>query len=176
MAKPQKVPGYRYLFRRGGVLVFRRGVPEYALPLFGKGEEHVSFDTGDLKIALPLWAEEVSKFNAKLLRAKAQRAKSLGLPTPRRVPSYVEIEEAVRKSLAERLARNEVDHIFDAADEVVEDYKVQLARQGEDVDEGLKRTGSGPSTTTIWIAEALIDEHDWDVRPDTSSYRYLIRI
>lgn len=71
MAKPQKVPGYRYLFRRGGVLVFRRGVPDYARPLFGKGEEHVSFDTGDLRIALPLWAEEVSKFNAVLLRAKA---------------------------------------------------------------------------------------------------------
>jgi len=176
MAKPQKVPGYRYLFRRGGVLVFRRGVPAYALSLFGKGEEHVSFDTGDLKIALPLWAEEVAKFNAKVLCARAQRAKSLGLPTPRRVPSNIEIEEAVRHSLAERLGRNEVDHLFDADDAAVEDYKAQLARHGEDVDEGLTRNGAGPGTTTIWMAEALIDEHDWDIRPATSPYRYLIRI
>lgn len=176
MAKPQKVPGHRYLFRRGGVLVFRRAVPKYALSLFGKGEEHVSFETGDLAIALPLWAEEVSKFNVKLAQAKAKRARSIGRPTQRRVPSNIEIEEAVRKSLAERLHRNEADYVMEASDADVDGYIAELLRHGQDVDEGLKRNGTGPATTTVWIAEALIDEHDWDVRPDTPTYRYLVRI
>lgn len=82
----------------------------------------------------------------------------------------------MRQSLASRLGRNEAGHLFEESDAVVEDYKVQLARHGEDVDEGLKRNGTGPSTTTVWIAEAIIEEREWDIRPDTSAYRYLVRI
>ena len=87
MAKPATVPEYRYLFRRGGVLIFRRGVPEYARAIFGKGEAHVSFDTGDLRDALPQWAEEVANFNALLVRAKSGRAAAALTPALRTTSS-----------------------------------------------------------------------------------------
>jgi len=175
MAKPVKVPGYRYLFRRGSVLIFRRGVPEYARAIFGKGEAHVSFDTGDLRDALPRWAEEVANFNALLVRAKSGRAAPALTPALRCTPANIEIEEAVRRMLADRLERNEVDRVLEASDEAVEEFKLVLGWQATDIEEGLKRNGAGPSLSTVWMAEALIEENAWDVEPNTPAYRHLIR-
>lgn len=170
------VKGIRYLNLRSGTYVFRRGVPSYARAQFeGRLEVNETLETGNLTDARARMIEKIADFDARIARARNERAMKDGRPAPRRVPANVEIEEVVRQALADRLGRNELDHLFDSSDNVVEDYKAQLARHAEDVAEGLKRGGSGPNITSIWFAEALIAENGWDIHPNTSAYRHLLR-
>src|SRR5690606_5583751 len=51
-----------------------------------------------------------------------------------------------------------------------------IERQSQDVKAGMQIGGRGPTTSTQWIAEALIIENGWDIYPDTLTHGYLLRM
>ena len=70
----QAVKGYRYLYRRGGSYIFRRGVPEYASEEFsGKGEACETLDAKSLDEAKYEILGEIKLFNERIAAAKRRQ-------------------------------------------------------------------------------------------------------
>ncbi|MGB3794790.1 MAG: DUF6538 domain-containing protein, partial [Alteraurantiacibacter sp.] len=101
------VKGYRYLYRRGDQLYFRRRVPLSARAAFQSREEvQKSLGTGTVAEARHLLAIEVAAFDKMIADAAGQPvADALRHIAPGDQPNRVEMEEAVRKWLTARFER-----------------------------------------------------------------------
>lgn len=126
----ERVKGHRYLYRRQGALYFRRVVPLDVLPAFGgRTEVWLSLETGDVRDAIKPLAEEATKFNRSLIAARRSKSPVDASPLPTHVPLRIEMEEAVREVLAERLVRAHTDYSRPedavAADDLVNALKYQ---------------------------------------------------
>lgn len=174
MANFVKVPGVRYLAWRGASLYFRRGVPQYARPYFGnRSEVQVSFGPCTLADARYRLAREIGAFEHTLHIAKRASANAAGQSIILRLPSNVEIDEAVRAWLAARLetAKSSLSVGADA-----EAALIDLERQREDVKAGAALTSNEFALTTEWIAEHLISENGWDIHLGTPEHGRLLRM
>lgn len=101
------VKGHRYLCRRGEQLYFRRRVPLTARAAFdGREGVQKSLGTGNIAEARHLLAIEVATFD-KLIAETAGKpvTDAVRQIVPRKQPSRVKMEEAVRKWLAGRVER-----------------------------------------------------------------------
>lgn len=172
----EQVKGHRYLYRRGGQLVFRRGVPERARPAFGgRCEVQKSLGTGSLAEARHLLSRELAKFEKVLSAATGVRSPADVLDPPKREPSGQEVEEGVRRWFAERAERatQEADAVSDedCAAALTRDYKVasQSAAEGT-------RLGNASTMMTDWIVEALTERFGWQIAAGNPLHRRLTRL
>lgn len=176
----EKVKGHRYLYRREGMLYFRRVVPLDVREAFGGFTEvWLSLEVGDVRDAIKPLAEEVTKFNKRLIAARrgVSNDAAPASPAPPAVPLRIEIEEAVREVLAERLAREHTD--FSSPEEKADgdEHVAALAFQAETITQSLKLGSTvEPSLTTEWMAESLIERFRWDLPKSHPDYRFLLRL
>lgn len=173
----EKVKGHRYLFRRAGLLYFRRGVPKDVRDAFGgRREVWVALDTGDERDAVKPLAEEVTSFNKCLIAARRLTSPTT-VPAPPAVPLRIEIEEAVREVMAERLARAHTDYSRPEDAAAGAELATTLKYQAKFIKKSLK-PGSEvePSLTTEWMAESLIERFRWDLPKTHPEYRFLLRL
>lgn len=172
----ERVKDHRYLYRREGLLYFRRGVPKDVRAAFGgRREVWAALDTSDVREARHAMAKHLADFDNCL--STARRTKSpVAVQNPLRVPSRIEIEEAVREVLAERLVREHTDYSSPDAEGAGVDLVGALSFQEKAITDSLKLgSRAGPSLSTEWMAEALIDRFGWELPKTHPEYRFLLR-
>jgi integrase len=172
----ERVKGHRYLYRRGGQLVFRRGVPKRARSSFGgRCEIQKSLGTGSLSEARHLLSRELAAFDKALSAAIGVRSPTEVLEPTTRQPSTLEVEEGVRLWFAERVGRleEEADAIGD------EQRAVALARDykalSQNVASGV-RIGGENVLMTQWIVEKLMERFGWRIAAGNRLHRRLTKL
>ena len=172
----ERVKDQRYLYRRGGFLYFRRSVPKDVRAAFGgRREVWVALETADLREARHLMTKQLAEFDNCLSTARGTKS-PVAVQKPLRVPLRIEIEEAVREVLAERLVREHTDYSSPDAGAAGVDLVGALSLQEKTIADSLKLgSRAGPSLSTEWMAEALIDRFRWDLPKAHPEYRFLLR-
>ena len=170
----QQVAGYKYLYRKQGILRFRRAVPSDARHAFGgKSEVSVSFHTGSVSEARGGWADEIKKFDRRLAIARAGVANPSS-PTPEPVTAQL-IDEAVRDWLSTR-KEHAAARDFGRDDPDIVGNLTSDAAYGDLLRSSLT-PGPGPKRReweTEWIAEHLIRQNGWHIDPSDGLYRHLL--
>jgi integrase len=163
----KKVRGADYLYARNGVFYFRRGVPADALAAFGKTEVIKSLGTRELSVARHLVADELRGFESIL-------AENRGLVSPIEqatrsmfVPSWADIEAAVRKWLLERDERLH-GHSLAVGEWDAEEEEVRIRDERAALDHFTKNPRN--ELDAQWIAEHLLEEYGWEVAPTSKLF------
>ncbi len=174
----KRVKSHRYLYRRGDMFYFRKGVPDAAVEAFGgRREVQVSLHTSTLAEARHALIVEIDKFEAQL-------ATTTGAATPKtvlefsraRVPTKQEIEEKARAWLELRASRLFVGDL--SGEEGLargRSHLADLEAYSNNVAQGIAFGASGAALTTSWIAESLTEDCGWHIDPGSELWRHLIR-
>lgn len=183
-----RVKDHKYLYRRGDQFYFRRKVPkglEWAFD--GKPQLAISLKTTSKSDARHELAKADAYFERKIAEARGKRPSDAvvqiaGASSGRQngaadlvKPSKVEVEEAVRKWLAQR-----VDRVASGNAPALRDVAgaAELSVHEKAVQTGLQGGATEPSQTTVWIAEAIAAECQrsdrWLIEPGTDLWQHLI--
>ncbi|OYX66146.1 MAG: hypothetical protein B7Y88_04390 [Sphingomonadales bacterium 32-64-17] len=155
------VKGYRYLYRRGDQLCFRRRVPLNARSAFdGKEEVQKSLGTSTIAEARHLLAIEVATFDKMIADAAGKPvADAVRQIVPSKKPSAIEMEEAVRKWLSERVERGMNSELASTSPDDVQQVWDGLQVQVENVKQGIcAYTGARVNEITQLRAEDVKNE------------------
>ena len=172
------VKGYRYLYRRGDQLYFRRRVPLNANAAFdGREEVQRSLGTGNIAEARHLLAIEVAAFDKNV-------ADAAGLPitealrqiVPRGQPTAIELEEIVRRWLARRLERAAESELAPTDSGAAKRLRDGLVGHSENVQRGISLGADQPAITTIWLAESVCEAEGWKIERGSSLWLQLVRL
>lgn len=172
------VKGHRYLCRRGEQLYFRRRVPLSARAAFdGREEVQKSLGTGNIAEARHLLAIEVAIFD-KLIAETAGKpvTDAVRQIVPRRQPSRVEMEEAVRKWLAGRVERALHSELASADPDGAQQLWNGLQAQAENVKQGIGLGSLEPAITTTWLVEDICEAEGWEIEQGSSLWHQLLRL
>ena len=172
------VKGHRYLCRRGEQLYFRRRVPLSARAAFnGREEVQKSLGTGNLAEARHLLAIEVATFD-KLIAETAGKpvTDAVRQIVPRRQPSRVEMEEAVRKWLEGRVERALHSELASADQDGAQQLWNGLQAQVENVKQGIGLGSREPAITTTWLVEDICEAEGWEIEQGSSLWHQLLRL
>ncbi|MCL6252320.1 site-specific integrase [Altererythrobacter sp. KTW20L] len=176
----RRVKGYRYLYRRGDQLYFRRRVPAGAIAAFGGREEvQKSLGTSNIADARHLLAIEVATFD-KILADLGGRpvADAVRHIVPNKSPSQTELEERVRHWLSERIERAASSELAVSGRDPDEAKRVWLDLQAhaDSVKQGIGLGAEGPSITTTWLAEDICSAEGWVIDRGSSLWHHLERL
>lgn len=166
----------KYLFRRGESYVFRRGIPPYAREAFGGQREYFA-TFGDIpsRKAMALRAVHEEITDKKISAAKGGLQSSKGtleaLLRVKTTPSREEVERAVRLWLAEREA--EASDLPSSGGATSTERVRDLGLFDAEVVRVMRSDGREAPLMTRWVADALIQTHDWAV-PSDSPLRTLL--
>jgi integrase len=172
------VKGYRYLYRRGDQLYFRRRVPLFARAAFDNREEvQKSLGTGNVAEARHLLAIEVATFDKALAETAGKAVgDALRQIAPSKQPSLVEIEERVRNWLSERVERATAVDLASSHVEGAQQLLQGLQVQAEDVQRGIGLGAGEPANSTKWLAESICEAEGWDLEQGSSQWHHIIRL
>lgn len=171
----QRVANQQFLSRRGSILYFRRAIPEAARAAFGgKQEVWVSLRTSNVAEARHRLATQLRLFDQTVARA-TQRPDPTFMEEAKPPPTAIEVDEAVRGWLAERL------HVQAAKDFGRDSPDIECHLADNAHYEGLLLAGLRPGPAkldrqlqTEWIADHLIRVHGWEIGQDDPLYRHLL--
>lgn len=172
------VKGYRYLYRRGDQLYFRRRVPLNARAAFdGKEEVQKSLGTSNVTEARHLLAIEVATFDKMIADAAGKPvADAVRQIVPSKKPSQIELEEAVRKWLSERVERAMNSELASTSPDDVQQVWDGLQAQVENVKQGIGLGAGEAAITTTWLAEDICAAEGWEIEQGSSQWRQLVRL
>lgn len=172
------VKGYRYLYRRGDQLYFRRRVPLSATAAFdGREEVQKALGTSNIAEARHLLAIEVATFDKMIANAAGKPvADAVRQIVPGKQPGAIEMEEAVRKWLSERVERAMNSELASTGHDDVKRLWDGLQAQVESVKQGIGRGASEPAITTTWLAEDICDAEGWELEQGSSKWLQLVRL
>ena len=172
------VRGYRYLYRRGDQLYFRRRVPLSARAAFDDKEEvQKSLGTGNITEARHLLAIEVATFDKMIADAAGKPvADAVRQIVPSKKPSPIEMEEAVRKWLSERVERAMKSELAATSPDDAQHVWDGLQAQIERVKQGIELGAAEAATTTTWLVEEICSAEGWEIEPSSSQWRLLVRL
>lgn len=172
------VKGYRYLYRRGDQLYFRRRVPLNARAAFdGKEEVQKSLGTSNITEARHLLAIEVATFDKMIADAAGKPvADAVRQIVPSKKPSPIEMEEAVRKWLSERVERATDSELASTHPDDGQHLWDGLQAQVENVKQGIGLGVDEPALTTTWLAEDICEAEGWEIEQGSSQWRQLVRL
>lgn len=171
----RRVANQQFLSRRGSILYFRRGVPEAAREAFGGKEEvWVSLRTSNVAEARHRLAAQLRLFDQTVARA-TKRPDPTIMDEAGHPLTATEVDEAVREWFTGRLdVQAAKDFGRDSPD-----IEHQLADNA--LYEGLLLAGLKPGPAkmdrqlqTEWIADHLIQLHQWPLRRHDALYRHLL--
>ena len=173
----RKVKGQRYLYQRGGKLIFRRGVPGYARETFGnRCEVQTSLRTENIAEARYLVLGETRKFEHLLSKAR-QSVANPNEPAQNYLPSSDEIEQGVLLWYSERFARSPVHDLIDNPDpDAARSLDLDLTVYSETVARTMLPTGSGSDLNGRLIAQSLIERYRWDITEGSPLFNRLLRV
>ena len=172
----ERVKDHRYLYRREGFLYFRRGVPKDARAAFGgRHEVWVALETGDVREARHLMVKHLAEFDNCL--STVRRTKSpVAVQKQSRVPLRIEIEEAVREVLAERLARARTDYFMPEDRAAGRELVAILTHQESMIARGLDLEANAEvPLATEWAAAAIIERYGWELPTSHPDYWFLLQ-
>lgn len=172
------VKGYRYLFRRGEQLYFRRRVPLSARLMFdGREEVQKALGTSNIAEARHMLAIEVATFDKMMADAAGKPvAHAVRQIVPSKHPSATEMEEAVRKWLSERVERATSKELALTSHKDLQNLWDGLQSQVENVKQGIGLGAAEPAVTTVWLAEDICAAEGWEIKPSSSEWRMLVRL
>lgn len=172
------VKGYRYLYRRGDQLYFRRRVPFNARAAFdGKEEVQKSLGTSNITEARHLLAIEVATFDKMIAEAAGKPVTdAVRQIVPSKKPSPIEMEEAVRKWLSERVERATNSELASTSPDDVQQVWDGLQAQAENVKQGIGLGAGEAAITTTWLAEDICAAEGWEIEQGSSQWRQLVRL
>ena len=174
----ERVKGHRYLYRRAGVLCFRRAVPHDARQAFGgRREVWVSLETGDVAKARHAMVKHLADFDRCLSASRGVASPVPVVEAAIRTPQRIEIEEGVREVLAERLARARTDYFMPEdrpkRAEMIEILTFQERTINESLD--IEANAEVPLATE-WATEAIIERYGWDLSKSQPDYWFLLQL
>lgn len=172
------VKGYRYLYRRGDQLYFRRRVPLNARAAFdGREEVQKSLGTGNIAEARHLLAIEVATFDKMIADASGMPVTdAVRQIVPSRQPRPVEMEEAVRRWLSDRVERAVNSELVSTDHDGVQHLCDGFQAQVEDVKRGIGQGAREPAITTTWLAEDICEAEGWEIEQGSSLWLQLLRL
>jgi len=172
------VKGYRYLCRRGDQLYFRRRVPATARAAFGgRDEVQKSLGTGNITEARHLLAIEVATFDKMMAEGAGKPvADAVRQIVPSVSPSQIDMEEAVRRWVAERVERTASSALATSQRDDAQQMWRGLQAQAIDVRQGIGFGADEPAMTTIWLAEAICETKGWVIERGSSLWHQLVRL
>lgn len=172
------VKGYRYLYRRGDQLYFRRRVPLSARAAFdGREEVQKALGTSNIAEARHVLAIEVATFDKVIADAAGKPvADAVRQIVPGKQPSQMAMEEAVRKWLSERIDRATNSELAAISPDDVVQVWDGLQAQVQNVKQGIGLRASGPAITTEWLAEHICEGEGWEIEQGSSQWRQLVRL
>ncbi|MFB0613694.1 DUF6538 domain-containing protein [Aurantiacibacter poecillastricola] len=172
------VKGYRYLYRRGDQLYFRRRVPLNARAAFdGKEEVQKSLGASNIAEARHLLAIEVATFDKMIADAAGKPvADAVRQIVPGKQASAIEMEEAVRKWLSERVERATNSELAPTNPGDVQQLWDGLQAQVENVKQGIGLGAGQAAITTTWLAEDICAAEGWEIEQGSSQWRQLVRL
>jgi integrase len=176
----KRVKDYRYLYRRGDQLYFRRKVPSHAITAFGGRQEvQKSLETCSLAEARHLLAIEVAKFDKAVATVTGKPvADAVRHIAPTALPSPSEMEEKVRHWLTERVERainGELDTANRDPNEARQTW-LGFRAHAESTKHGISVGADEPAITTIWLVEDICETEGWNIEKGSSLWRHLVRV
>ena len=174
----KRVKDHRYLYRRGDQLYFRRSVPKSARNTFGgRHEVQKSLRTSSVAEARHRLAIEVATFEKKIADAAGKPVTdAVRQIVPSKTPSQIEMEEAVRTWLSERVERATNSELASTSPDDVQNLWADLQAQAENVKQGIGLGAGEPAITTVWLAEDICAAEGWEIEQGSSQWRLLVRL
>lgn len=171
------VKGCRYLYRRGGSFIFRRGVPEYASQEFhGKGEAFETLEAKTLDEAKFEILGEIRRFNQLIAIAKKRNRSVIEEVASEAPPTMAEVEEGVREWFAARVDKGNTEAARQHVDvNAARARELELTVYAATVQQNLGLAGDDNDLTGHWISQTLIERHRWAVEKGTPEYQRLLR-
>lgn len=172
------VKGYRYLFRRGEQLYFRRRVPLHARAAFdGREEVQKSLETGNISDGRHQLAIEVAAFDKTIADAAGKPVpEAVRQIVPSKKPNQMEMEVGVRKWLSGRVERATISELASASPEDGQHLLDGLQAQIENVKQGIGLGVDEPALTTTWLVEDICEAEGWEIEQGSSQWRQLVRL
>lgn len=172
----KRVRGCSHLYLRGQSYIYRRAVPSDVRAAFGgRREVQKSLGTTSLAEARHLMNDQQRLFEQTLSNARGVISPIEKIHRQVALPSVQDMEIAVRHWLAGRIERERNAIAVKTVDD--EDvYLADVRLQQLQWDSAAERGPINPHISTQWIAEGLAEERGWDLKPNTSAYRSLLRL
>lgn len=172
----KRVRGCSHLYLRGHSYIYRRAVPADVRAAFGgRREVQKSLGTTSLAEARHLMNDQQRLFEQTLSDARGVISPIEKIHRQVALPSVQDMEIAVRQWLTCRIEREREAIAVKSADEE-DTYLADLPVQQLQWDSAAKRGPITPHLSSQWIAEGLAEEHGWDLKPETSAHRSLLRL
>lgn len=172
----KRVRGCSHLYLRGQSYIYRRAVPCDVRAAFGgRREVQKSLGTTSLAEARHLMNDQQRLFEQTLSDARGVISPIEKIHRQVALPSVQDMEIAVRQWLAGRIERERNAIAVKTADEE-DTYLADLPLQQLQWESAAKRGLLAPHLSTQWIAEGLAEDHGWNLQPNTSAYRSLLRL
>lgn len=174
----ERVKGHRYLYRRAGVLCFRRAVPDDARQAFGgRREVWVSLETGDVAKARHAMVKHLADFDRCLSASRGVASPVPVVEAAIRTPLRIEIEEGVREVHAERLARARTDYYMPEDRPKGVEMIGLLTFQEHMINESLDiEANAEVPLATEWATEAILERYGWDLPKSNPDYWFLLQL
>lgn len=171
------VKGHRYLYRRGGSFVFRRGVPKYASVDFdGKTEAFDTLDAKSLEEAKYEILGAIKRFDRRIAAAKRRSRTASDDADAKILPSMVEIDESVRAWFTQRLEKGNLEALRRSGDvKAAQTREAELMVYAATLQRNLALGGDDNDVNGHWISQTLIERHRWAVEEGTPDYQRLLR-